>query len=688
MAKPWEQYQAQQKPWEKFAAAPEVVPEVVASPAQAPADQPSTGLETGRMRKPVVTGQIRNRPSDIAADQAVGNLLAGTVRGAGSIGATILLPADMINQKLRGEDFWSLKDNMKRRADMDAGLQDIGAQPESGLYQTGKIAGEIAGTAGAGGALANGARALGAAPSVVQGLATGGLNVAGKTGPMGMLVRGATGAATGATAAGMVNPEDAGMGAVVGGGLPVVAKTLASGARAAGSALTGNVSPEVVALANRAKTLGIEVPADRIANSKPMNALASSLEYVPFSGRAATNERMASQLNRAVSRTFGQDMDNVTLALRNARGALGGEFDRVLQANAVRVDTQLADDLAQHMQRATKELGSDGERIIRNQIDEIIAKAQSTTLPPLKKIEIAHGADLSKVEAGLPPIKDGFTRLYRGESPTVKFQDVFDSSGLSGQRANHLKGERFTDDIKYADYYRQSYGRDAKLYYVDVPASIAEKGRVDATEVKLPPELFSAEIPSGAPSSIDGKAAYNIKRDLDRIAKRNTPEAFYAKELKDSLMGALERSLGPDDAAAFLKTRQQYGNMKSMEKLAANGAEGDISVARLANMKNINNKDLQELADISAQFIKTRESPHGALQRLVIGGTGLTAGAGFGMLPVVAGTAAVGRTANAALNSDLARKLVTGGLLNQSPPLMLRQGLLGASKAAPVLIAQ
>ena len=105
-------------------------------------------------------------------------------------------------------------------------------------------------------------------------------------------------------------------------------------------------------------------------------------------------------------------------------------------------------------------------------------------------------------------------------------------------------------------------------------------------------------------------------------------------------------------------------------------------------MKNINNKDLQELADISAQFIKSRESPHGAMQRLVIGGTGLTAGAGLGMLPMVAGTAVLGRAANSALNSNLARQMVTGGLLNQAPPLIIRQGLLGATKAAPVLIAQ
>jgi hypothetical protein len=526
----------------------------------APVEQPNTGLETGRMR-----GRLKPRKSDEAVNQGFGNLLAGGVRGAGSIGATILAPYDMAVDALNGKGL-SLESNRQRRADMDSGLQQMGAEPESGLYQTGKLAGEIAGTAGAGGVLANGARAVGAAPSVVQGLASGGLNVAGATGLPGLLIRGATGAAVGGTAAGMVNPEDAGLGAMVGGAIPVGAKTLATGARAAGSALTGKVAPEVAALADRAKQLGIQIPADRITNSKPLNAVAASLEYVPFSGRAGTNERMISQLNRAVSRTFGQDSDNVTLALRNARGALGGEFDRVLQANTVRVDQQFADDLAQHLQRASNELGSDGEKIIRNQVDEILAKVQAGT--------------------------------------------------------------------------------------------------------------------------IDGKAAYNIKRNLDRIAKRSTPEAFYAKEVRNSLMGALDRSLSPDDAAAFLTTRQQYGNMKNIEKLAANGAEGDISVARLANMKNVNNKDLQELADISAQFIKTRESPHGALQRLVIGGTGLGLGAGAGMLPVVAGTAAAGRATNSLLNSDMARRLVTGGLLNQPTPMMIRQGLLGASKVAPVLTAQ
>lgn len=519
---------------------------------------------------------VRSQPNNLTPEsikQGLGDLAAGSVRGAGSIGATILLPADMTNQAMRGDDLWSLKDNRERRAGIDGGLQAMGANPDSGLYKTGKIAGEVAGTAGIGGVLAKGAGALGASPAMVGALSSGGMNVAGRAGMRGMAMRGMAmrglgGAAVGGASAGLVNPEDAGLGAMVGGAIPVGAKAWGSTTEAAGRAIRGApISDEVAALAGRAKDLGIHIPADRLTDSKPLNALAASLEYAPFSGRAATNDRMTSQLNKAISRTFGQDSDNVTMALRKASGELGGEFDRVLQNNTVMVDDAFLGELAEHASRAGKELGSDGARIINTQVDEILAKA------------------------------------------------------------------------------------------VD--------GR------------------------IDGQAAYNLKRTLDRIGKRNSPEAFYALDLKKSLMGALDRSLGPDEAAAFAKTRQQYGNMLSLEKIAKNGAEGDISIGRLANMKNVRSPDLQELADISAQFLKTRESPHGALQRLIIGGTGLTAAAGAGSLPIGVGLLAAGRGANSVLNSDamrnaLLRQPSAPGLLGNS----MRMGLMGATKVAPVLSAQ
>ena len=76
--------------------------------------------------------------------QGVGNIAAGAVRGAGSIGATLIRP------------FESAQENEARRQAIDEGLRSMGAEPESWMYQGGKIAGEIAGTAGAGGVLAKG----------------------------------------------------------------------------------------------------------------------------------------------------------------------------------------------------------------------------------------------------------------------------------------------------------------------------------------------------------------------------------------------------------------------------------------------------------------------------------------------------------------------------------------------------
>jgi hypothetical protein len=354
-----------------------------------------------------------------------------------------------------------------------------------------------------------------------------------------LAVRSAGGAITGGASAALVDPNEGLSGAVIGAALPGATKAVGAGARAAGNKLLsmvrgGAVSPEVAALARRAGELGIDVPADRIADSRPLNALAASLNYVPFSGRAGTERKMQDQLNRALSRTFGQDSDNVTSALRAARGQLGGEFDRVLQGNQVQVDTPFLDALAQADQRAHAELGTDGARVIRNQIDEIMSK--------------------------------------------------------------------------------------------------------------------------GAGGAIDGQAAYNIKRTLDRIGRRNSPEAYYASDLRRDLMDALNRSLTPEDAAAFATTRKQYGNMLSLEKLAQNGVDGDVSIARLANMKNIGNDDLQELADISAQFLKAREGQHGAAQRAGIGGlTALLGGPGG-----LAATVAAGRATNTALNSNALKGLIMG----------------------------
>jgi hypothetical protein len=162
--------------------------------------------------------------SDIKQDirQGLGNVAAGALRGAGSIGSTILAPYDIAKDALAGKGL-SLESNRQRRADIDYGLEAIGAQPDSLAYKGGKIAGEIAGTAGVPGVLAKGAQGLGAAPSIVRALGSGGLSGANLPTRMG------AGALTGGASAGLVNPEDAGLGAMIGGAIPP-ALSLAKGA--------------------------------------------------------------------------------------------------------------------------------------------------------------------------------------------------------------------------------------------------------------------------------------------------------------------------------------------------------------------------------------------------------------------------------------------------------------------------
>ena len=190
MSGPWEKYQTASGPWSKYAQKPE--PEAA----------------------PGVMDSLK---------QGAGNLAAGLVRGAGSIGATILAPKDMLMDAIDGKGL-SLASNRKRRADMDSALGSMGAETDSFGYGAGKLAGEVMGTAGAGGAVANALSKVpgiaAAAPNLINAIRSGGLSAPGAN----MLTRSAGGAISGAATAGLANPDDVGDGALIGGALPGGAK--------------------------------------------------------------------------------------------------------------------------------------------------------------------------------------------------------------------------------------------------------------------------------------------------------------------------------------------------------------------------------------------------------------------------------------------------------------------------------
>lgn len=475
------------------------------------------------------------------------NVSAGLTSGAAKIGASLMTPVDMVRSVAAGER--PMAKSAERREGVKGALTTLGADTESTPFKVGELGAEVAGTGGVPGALAKIPLLAKNAPRLAAAIESGGFKLgsaapattlAGKAGEWGLRTTG--GAVAGATTAAVVDPSTAPEGAAIGALLPGAVKAAGATGQALRSAVMPKAaSPEVAKLAQRAKDLGIDIPADRIANSRPLNALASSLDYVPFSGRAATEGKMFDQFNTAVSRTFGQDSANINAALKKAQSSLGQQFETVLSQNGVKYDEPMVNNLIANLEKSKAELSPHESSIIENMVNQMFDKAK-----------------------------------------------------------------------------------------------------------RVGPDLI-----------IDGQTAYNIKKSLDRIGSRNTNESFYARELKRTLMDGLDRALGPQKAAEFSTLRKQYGNMLEVENVAQRGAEGGVSIGRLANTKDINSKDLSELADIAAQFLKGRESTHGAGQRVTLGALA-AATTPLGTAPILAGGVVGARLANMALNSKAAKDAALG----------------------------
>jgi hypothetical protein len=182
----------------------------------------------------IATAIKRNMPAEDPrtwVQKFVQNLGAGAVRGAGSIGATLLTPVDAAARAMGVQnDFIGRTD---RREAMDAALKGVGADPDSLAFGGGKLGAEVAGTLGVGGLLAKPIAA--ALPRVAQAITTGGFSTGAAPGAADLALRSLGGGVTGAASAGLINPDDAVLGGGMGAALPGALKV----AGGAGSAVGG-----------------------------------------------------------------------------------------------------------------------------------------------------------------------------------------------------------------------------------------------------------------------------------------------------------------------------------------------------------------------------------------------------------------------------------------------------------------
>jgi len=232
--------------------------------------------------------------------QQVGNLVAGGVRGAGSIGATLMYPIDKATDLIKGDRGPTmsglitgqkpLSRNEERRQAMDSALETLGADTSSPAFKTGKVLTEIAGTAGAGSAVANTlsrAPAIAAAvPNVLAAVRTGGMTAGNAAGVTGATVRATGGAINGGLSAGLVDPEQAGNGSLIGGALPGATKV----AGVAGNLIGNGISSLGQSTAKRLMQSALKPTPTQLKNGEADTAVQTLLDYGVNPTRGGVNK--------------------------------------------------------------------------------------------------------------------------------------------------------------------------------------------------------------------------------------------------------------------------------------------------------------------------------------------------------------------------------------------------------------
>lgn len=204
--------------------------------------------------------------------------LGGTLRGSGSIGATIIRP------------FESAQENAQRRDKIDQGLTTlIGSDPSSMAYRSNKLLTEIAGTSGIGGAIANGLRMIPgvarALPTLLPAIESGGMYANGATGAYGMANRIAGGAVNAGATAGLIDPKDASTGMLIGGATPPLVQAAGKVGQSVMSSMAGKpINPQLQQTARESVDAGYVIPPNMVSPSWKSRVLES------FSGKQATQQ--------------------------------------------------------------------------------------------------------------------------------------------------------------------------------------------------------------------------------------------------------------------------------------------------------------------------------------------------------------------------------------------------------------
>jgi hypothetical protein len=121
---------------------------------------------------------------------------------------------------------------------------------------------------------------------------------------------------------------------------------------------------------------------------------------------------------------------------------------------------------------------------------------------------------------------------------------------------------------------------------------------------------------------IPGKAYRRLDTELGKMMKGGGDKAALIGDLRQVLRETMDRSISPQDQAAWRALRKQWASMKTVEPLVAKNAEGNVSPRMLLNRVATQDRstaygggDLAELGRIGKLFVAEPIPDSGTAQR-------------------------------------------------------------------------
>lgn len=280
--------------------------------------------------------------------------------------------------------------------------------------------------------------------------------------------------------------------------------------------------------------------------------------------------------------------------------------------------------------------------------------------------------------------------------------------------------ERITPDVLRAarkrlgdEFNRMSAGRTVRLgnelldAIVDVDTATAPvRGVLDTGRVD---ELVENMLNLASRGQVTGDVAQQIRTAVtnevnDAARQGNTALANALRRMRDGIDDSIRGGLSQDEQAAWDVARQQWGNMRTVERAMstnANATSGDItgdallgalkqSGTQLSRQEN----ELKTLGQIGRTFVKPQVPDSGTAQRTMItnmlatGGAGAIGGGALGADPLQSGAAGAAlplaaMVAQPALRSQLMSRYLSEGLAPNVDPRTLRLAQALRSLSAP-----